>query len=116
SAGIIGLKFKILGGDQTITFQNVGPNFIDGAPFQYSAQAPAIFSFYNFPYLPPNFGIGNDLGLTQQVDRIAAAAGFPGPFLAGNTSFPFGSFAFPLFNQFKAQGAYFYSQFAPNTS
>jgi hypothetical protein len=115
TAGIIGLKFKIMGGDQTITFQSVGPNFLDGAPFQYSGQAPAIFSFYNFPYVPAPFGIGNDIGLTQQVDRIAAAAGFTGPFLGGNTNFPFGSFAFPLFNQFKAQGPYFYSQFAPNT-
>jgi hypothetical protein len=66
--------------------------------------------------LPPNYGIGNDLGLTQQVDRLAAAAGFTGPFLANNTSFPFGTFAFPLFNQFKAQGPYFYSQFTPNTA
>jgi hypothetical protein len=116
TAGVIGLRFKILGGDQTIVFQNVGPNYIDGAPFQYSGQAPAIFSFYNYPYVPGPFGIGNDLGLTQQVDRLAAAAGYTGPSLAGNTSFPYGTFAFPLFNQFKASGPYFYSTFAPNTS
>ena len=79
-------------------------------------QAPAIFSFYNFPYLPTPFGIGNDLALNQQVDQAAAAAGFPGPFLSTNTSFPFGSFAFPIFNQFKAQGPYYYSSFTPNTS
>ncbi len=115
SAGVIGLKFKILGGDQTIVFQNVGPNYIDGAPFQYSGQAPAIFSFYNFPYLPAPFGIGNDMALNQQVDRAAAAAGYTGPFLATNTNFPFGSFAFPLFNIFKAQGPYYYSSFTPNT-
>lgn len=116
TAGVIGLKFKIMGGDQTIVFQNVGPNYMDGAPFQYSGQAPAIFSFYNFPYLPTPFGIGNDLALNQQVDQAAAAAGFPGPFLSSNTSFPFGSFAFPLFNQFKAQGPYYYSSFTPNTT
>jgi hypothetical protein len=116
SAGVIGLKFKILGGDQTIVFQNVGPNYLDGAPFQYSGQAPAIFSFYNYAFVPAPFGIGNDIGLTQQVDKIAAAAGYAGPFLAGNTNFPYGSFAFPLFNQFKAQGPYFYSTFTPNTT
>lgn len=116
TAGVIGLKFKILGGDQTITFQNVGPDYLDGAPFQYSGQAPAIFSFWNYAYVPSPFGIGNDIGLTQQVDRIAAGAGYPGPFLATNTSFPYGSFAFPLFNQFKAQGPTFYSTFAPNTT
>ena len=116
TAGVIGLKFRILGGDQTIVFQNVGPNYLDGAPFQYSAQAPAIFSFYNFPYVPGPYGIGNDAALTQQVDRLAAGAGYPGPFLATNTNFPYGTFAFPLFNQFKAAGPYFYSTFAPNTS
>ena len=116
TAGVIGLKFRIMGGDQTIVFQNVGPNFFDGAPFQYSGQSPAIFSFYNFPYLPPGFGIGNDAALNQQVDTLAAAAGFTGPFLSGNTSFPFGTFAFPLFNQFKAQGPYYYSQFTPDTT
>jgi hypothetical protein len=115
SAGVIGLKFKIMGGDQTIVFQTVGPNYIDGAPFQYSGQAPAIYSFYNFPYLPAPYGIGNDLALNQQVDQAAAAAGFTGPFLSNNTNFPFGSFAFPLFNQFKAQGPYYYSAFTPNT-
>jgi hypothetical protein len=115
SAGVIGLKFKILGGDQTLVFQSVGSNYIDGAPFQYSGQAPAIFSFYNFPFVPAPFGIGNDLALNQQVDQAAAAAGFTGPFLSSNTSFPFGSFAFPLFNQFKAQGPYYYSSFTPNT-
>jgi hypothetical protein len=116
TAGVIGLKFKILGGDQTIVFQNVGPDYMDGAPFQYSGQAPAIFSFYNSPFLPTPFGIGNDIGLTQQVDRIAAAAGYPGPFLAGNTNFPYGSFAFPLFNQLKQQGPYMYTSFTPNTT
>jgi S-layer homology domain len=116
TAGVIGLKFKILGGDQTIIFQNVGPNYIDGAPFQYSGQAPAIFSFWNFPFVPGPYGIGNDLALTAQVDRLAAAAGFSGPFLSGNTSFPYGSFAFPLFNQFKAAGPYYYSTFTPNTT
>jgi len=116
TAGVIGLKFKLLGGDQTIVFQNVGPNWIDGAQFQYSGQAPAIFSFYNFPYLPAPYGIGNDLALNSEVDSAAAAAGFTGPFLASNTSFPFGSFAFPLFNQFKAQGPYYYSSFTPNTT
>jgi hypothetical protein len=115
TAGVIGLKFKILGGDQTIVFQNVGPNYLDGAPFQYSGQAPAIFSFYNYPFAPAPFGIGNDVALNQQVDRIAAAAG-NAVVLGGTTSFPFGSFDFPLFNQFKAQGPYYYSTFTPNTS
>lgn len=115
TAGVIGLKFKIMGGDQTIVFQNVGPNYLDGAPYQYSGQAPAIFSFWNFPFVPSPFGIGNDLALNQQVDRIAASAGNPA-LLGSNTSFPFGSFAFPLFNQFKAQGPYYYSSFTPNTT
>lgn len=116
SAGVIGLRFKILGGTQTILFQNVGPNYMDGAPFQWSAQAPAIFSFYNSPFLPTPYGIGNDLGLTQQVDKVAAAAGYTGPFLSSNTNFPYGAFAFPLFNQLKQQGPYMYSAFTPNTT
>ena len=115
TAGVIGLKFKIMGGDQTIVFQSVGPNYLDGAPFQYSGQAPAIFSFWNFPFVPAPFGIGNDMALNQQVDQLAAAAGFNGPFLANNTGFPYGTFAFPLFNEFKAQGPYYYSSFTPNT-
>ncbi|MBC5825740.1 MAG: hypothetical protein GIW99_05680 [Candidatus Eremiobacteraeota bacterium] len=115
SASVVGLRFRILGGDQTLTYQDVGSNYIDGAPFQYSGQSPALFAAWTAPQLPGPFGIGNDAALNAKVDAIAAANGFSGPLLGANPSFPYGTFAFPLFNQFKAQGPYFYSSYAPNT-
>ncbi len=114
-AGVIGLRFRLLGGDHTLAYQTVGSNFFDAAPFRYSGQAPALFGFWNLPQLPGPFGIGNDAALNQQVDAIALANGFSGPLLRANGAFPYGTFAFPLFNQFKAQGPYYYSSYAPNT-
>ncbi|HXM17335.1 MAG TPA: S-layer homology domain-containing protein [Candidatus Tumulicola sp.] len=114
SAGVIGIRFKLLGGDQTFTYQSVGPFWIDGAQFMWSGQAPALFAFYNYPQLPGPFGIGNNFILNSQVDAAAIAGGNPGT-LAANGSFPNGTFAFPLFSQFKAQGPYWYSTYAPNT-
>jgi len=115
TAGVIGLKFKWLGGDQTFTYQSVGPYYVSGANFMWAGQAPPLFSFWNYPQLPTPFGIGNSLGINQQVDAIALANGFTGPLLANSGQFPFGSFSFPLFNQFKAQGPFWYSSYAPNT-
>ena len=115
TAGVIGLKFKLFGGDQTFSYSSVGPNYIDGAPFMYSGQAPALFAFWAFPQFPTPFGIGNNLALNQQVDTAAVAAGYGGALLQANGTFPFGTFDFPLFNQFKAQGPFYYSTFAPNT-
>ena len=115
TAGVIGLRFKLWGGDQTFTYTSVGPDFVAGAPFQWSGQAPVLFAFWNYPQLPTPFGIGNDVTLNQQVDAAALAAGYTGPLLATNGTYPFGTFGFPLFNQFKAQGSYWYSTYAPNT-
>jgi len=115
TAGVIGLRFKLFGGDQTLSYQSVGPNYMSGAPFQYSGQPPALFAFWNQPQLPTPFGIGNDFTINNQVDQIALAHGFAGPLLTATGAFPYGTFAFPLFNQFKAQGPYYYSTFAPNT-
>ncbi len=115
SAGVIGIRFKLFGGDQTFSYSSVGPNYIDGAQFQYSGQPPALFSFWNQPQYPVGFGIGNDMVINQQVDSAALAAGYAGPLLQTNGAFQYGTFSFPLFNQFKAQGPYFYSTFAPNT-
>lgn len=114
-AGIIGLRFKIWGGDQTLAYVSTGTNFIDGAPFEWSGQAPFLFSFYNYPQLPGFIGIGNDVTLNNQVDAAAVASGYSGPLLVNNPNFPFGTFPFPLFNQFHAEGPYYYSSYAPNT-
>ncbi len=115
TAGVVGVKFKLWGGDQTLSYQSVGPYYIDGAQFMWAGQAPGLFSFWNFPQLPTGFGIGNTFGINQQVDNIALANGYGGALLQNSGQFPFGTFDFPLFNQFKAQGPYFYSSFAPNT-
>jgi hypothetical protein len=114
-AAVVGLRFKLLGGEHTLAYQDIGPNFMDGAPFRYSGQAPPLFAFWNMPQLPGSFGIANNAALNQQVDAIAAARGIAAPSLALSGAFPYGTFAFPLFNQFKAQGPYFYSSYAPNT-
>lgn len=114
TASVIGLKFRLLGGDQTLSYQSVGPHFVAGAPFRYSGQAPVLFQFWNQQYLPSPFGIGNDLALNQLVAQTAIAAGNTDSLLTTNT-YPFGTFSFPLFNQFKASGPYWYSTYAPNT-
>ena len=114
-ASIVGFRFKIFGGDQSLSYLNVGPNFISGAPFEWSSQPPILFAFYTDPQLPGAFGIGNDATLNASVDALAQAHGYAGPLLAQNPQYPYGTFSFPLFNQFRAEGPYYYSAYAPNT-
>jgi len=114
-AGIAGLRFRLAGGDQTLAYVYVGPNFISGAPFEWSSQAPILFSYWRYPQLPGAFGIGNDATLNNQVDSLATSLGYTGPLLAGNPNYPYGTFAFPLFNQFHAEGPYYHSSYAPNS-
>ena len=114
-ASIVGLRFKLFGGNQSLSYLNVGPNFISGAPFEWSRQPPVLFAFSGAPQLPGAFGIGNDATLNESVDALATSRGYAGPLLSQNPLYPYGTFAFPLFNQFHAEGPYYYSAYAPNT-
>ena len=114
-AAIVGIRFKIFGGDQTVSFVSTGANYVSGAPFEWSGQAPQLFAFYNLPQLPGFFGIDNDVAINNQVDSTAIAAGYSGPLLAHNPNYPNGTYPFPIFNQFRAEGPYYYSSYAPNT-
>lgn len=114
AAGIVGLRFKIWGADQTLAYYSVGSNFIASAPFEWSGQAPFLFAFNNFPQLPGFLGTGNDLALNNQVDSTAVGSPYPGPLLANNPNYPHGTLPLPLFNQFHAEGPYYSSSYPPS--
>jgi hypothetical protein len=112
TAGLIGLKLTI---DQvllTAQFQTVGQNFFDGAPFRYFGNAPALFASYHADYLPDFFGFGNNVGINTQFDKQFTNVGLANPNTTGNPNL---TFAFPVYNQLKAQSPTYFSAFAPNS-
>ncbi|HMD03004.1 MAG TPA: S-layer homology domain-containing protein, partial [Candidatus Baltobacteraceae bacterium] len=95
TAGIAGLRFKLGQMQFSAQYQNVGPNFIDGAPTRYFGNVPTLFSFWKANYLPGFYGFGNSLSINQQFDAAFGKTPVPAPGVAGNPNL---TFAYPLFN------------------
>lgn len=94
---IIGVRFKLLGGEQTVAFQNLGSAHVAASPFQQE-QAPALFAFYNYPQL------STPLNSFSRPPDLTVAAGYNGPLPQNSAPLPPGAFNFPLSNAFNAQG------------
>jgi hypothetical protein len=110
TAGVIGLKFKIQQAEVSVQYQNVGPGFLDGAPYRYFGNAPPLFAYYRGVFLPDFFGLANNLGINQQFD-----AQFGGAF--SNTAVnPNLTYLSPIFNPFRGSGPTFFQAFTPNTT
>jgi hypothetical protein len=112
TASVLGFKLTVDKVLLTAQYQSVGLNFMDGAPFRYYGNAPALFAGYRDNYLPDFFGFANNVGINTQFDRQFTALGFTNPDTEGNPNL---TFAYPVFNQLKAQGPTYFSAFAPNT-
>jgi hypothetical protein len=83
-----------------------------GAPLEFYGNAPPLFASWHGFYMPDFFGFGNQVALNHQFDNQFTNVGLASPNTAGNPNL---SFAYPLFNPFKAQGPTYFSAFAPNT-
>jgi len=111
TAGVIGLKLKISKIDASVQYSTVGPNFLDGAPFRYFGNAPALFAFYHLPYQEDFYGLASNLGINQQFDAAFTALGRSST-TAGNPNL---TYSYPVYNPFKGYGPFFFQSFTPNT-
>ena len=115
TAGVIGLRLKIQKADLSATYQSIGPGYLDGAPFRYYGNAPALFSFWKLPYFPNFYGFANNIGINLQLDNALAGAGpMKNPGTANNPNL---TFLYPVFNQFQGGGPFFFQNaaYTPNT-
>jgi hypothetical protein len=117
TGGVIGLRLKIAKIEFSGQYQSIGPNFIDGAPFKYYGNPPALFSFYHGTYFPDFYGFGNNLGINSQFDQqfinAGGAAAAANPHTSGNPNL---TFLYPVFNPLKGSGPTYFSAFTPNTT
>jgi len=112
TAGVIGLKLTLDKVLLTAQYQQVGQDFLVGAPLEYFGNAPPLFAYWHGFYLPDFFGFGNQVGINQQFDNQFTNVGLANPNVAGNPNL---TYAYPLFNPLKASGPTYFSAFAPNT-
>jgi S-layer homology domain len=112
TAGIVGLKLKFQKIQLSLQYQNVGPNFIDGAPTQYFGNAPQLFSFWKGNYLPGFYGFGNSQAINNQFDSSFGTTPVASPKSGVNPNL---TFAYPLFNPLVGTGTQYFQAFTPNT-
>src|SRR6202140_4353832 len=116
TAGVVGLRLTIAKIQLAAQYQSVGPDFLDGAPFKYFGNPPALFAFYHGTYFPDFYGFGNNLGINTQFDTqfvtAGGAAALANPHTAGNPNL---TFLYPVFNPLKGSGPTYYSAFTPNS-
>ncbi|MGH7709330.1 MAG: hypothetical protein ACREM6_15660, partial [Vulcanimicrobiaceae bacterium] len=111
AAAVLGMRLRLHKAHIDLRYQDVGVNYLDGAPYGYFGNAPAVFSFYNGAYLPEFFGFGNTVAINRQFDR-QFGANPANPLTAENPNL---TFAYPLFNPLRGVGPTFYQAFTPNS-
>jgi len=110
TAGVIGLKLKVDQADLSVQYQSVGPGFLDGAPYRYYGNPPALFAYYHGAYLPDFFGFANNLGINQQFDTQFTSAGA----FSNTGQNPNLTYLSPVFNPFRGSGPTFFQAYTPN--
>lgn len=107
---LLGVKFKLLGAESSVSFANAQPNWHTSGAAQYASQGPAVFAFYNFPQAPNGSALSNVFG-GQANGALAAEANVIG----GQDANPAGTslLSFPLVSSLSAQGPYWYSGYTP---
>jgi hypothetical protein len=111
TAGVVGTRFHIHSIGFDLRYQNVGPNYLDGAPYSYFGNAPSTFSAYSGAYVPDFFGFANTLQINRQFDQQFAGTGV----ISQTALNPNLTFAYPVFNPFRGVGPTFYQAFVPNS-
>lgn len=112
NAGVLGIRLTSGSLKGSLQYQNVGPNYLDGAPFRYFGNAPALFAAYKLPYFPGFFGFSNTFGINQQFDTQFAGTSTK----SNSLSNPNLTYAAPVFNPFQANGPFYFQAFAPNSA
>ncbi|MBV9102544.1 MAG: S-layer homology domain-containing protein [Candidatus Eremiobacteraeota bacterium] len=111
TAAIVGLRFKIKLAELSLQYQSVGPGFLDGAPFRYFGNPPALFTYYRGAYLPDFFGFANNVGINTQFDNQFLGVGA----FSNVTQNPNLTYLTPVFNPFRGSSPTFFQAYTPNT-
>jgi hypothetical protein len=107
-AQVLGLSFKLLGGQSAVSFIDTAPN-AKASAFGTASQGPAVFAFYNFPQAQTSSPIGSILGLHTEPAAVAAQVnGTPDNVASASSLMPF-----PLVSALSAQGPYWYGGNSP---
>gem|GEM_PF-1789241 len=103
TAAIAGVRFRLFGGEQTVTLQSVGKNF--GAPnaLNNPGPAPALFAFYNFRQL------------SQLTENPSGTNVAPNLLLQNGGAQALGALSFPSINTVAPQTASLFTNLVPNT-
>lgn len=102
-AQVLGLSFKLLGGQSAVSFINIAPSARTNA-LGMASQGPAVFAFYNFPQAQTSSSLGNILGLRTGPAALAEQVNATPDNTAPSSSL----MAFPLVSSLSAQGPYWY--------
>jgi hypothetical protein len=105
-AGVFGLRLQIRKVTASVQYQDVGANFLDGAPLQYFGPAPATFSFWKGNYFPQFFGFANNVAINKTFDGAVGTS---------TRTNPLNTYIYPVFNPFVASGPQYFSGYAPNS-
>ncbi|HMC45548.1 MAG TPA: hypothetical protein VKJ77_09515, partial [Caballeronia sp.] len=111
SAAVIGARLTFGQTKATVQYQVVGANYLDGAPYAYFGNAPAIFTNWKRAYLPSFFGVSNNFAINGIFDSQLNAAGIASV-TQKNPNLTFASIAV---NPFAPYSPTYFQAFAPNS-
>lgn len=116
NAWVAGANLAFGKANATLQYQQIGANFVSGAPFRYYGNPPPTFAYWKLPYFPAFYGFGNTLALNNAFVGQFAGTPVPAPFVTygagANATLNYDT---PIFNPFVAGGPQWFSSFTPNT-
>lgn len=111
AAAVAGLRLRFRGGSATLQYQDVGANFVAGAPLRFFGNAPPAWQNYAGVALPEFFGFADNLAVNAAFDASVNAVRPGTSNAAGNPNL---TFVYPIWNPFEASGPGWFGQYAPN--